>query len=126
MKTVVFFAVVLFPVFANAQDCLTCQVSMVRPASVFVEQKVQTVQYQPVIVETTQVVEYVPKALDIGCLSQAVSSFANCRSNGGRFLACAAEGFANYVSCSGVGGVRARARFRRTRRAARAQAYYAY
>ena len=120
MKVIfVLLAVLIFAPLVQAQQVVLCSN---QPASIFVEQKVQTVEYQPVIVERTQVVEYAPvryeQAIDIGCLAQAVGSFANCRAGGGKFLQCAAQGFSEYVSCAGL-GVRSRAQFRRARRQAR-------
>ena len=121
LRALVVLVLFCLPLLAEAQTvtCPTCfvkqKVVVVAPP-ITVEQKVMVTEYVPVQVEKTVAVTYVPQAIDIGCLATAVSAFANCRSNGGRFLTCAAEGFSNYVSCTGVGGVRARMQYRQARR----------
>ena len=128
---------VSFPLLAEAQtircpNCYVAKAVVAVPDTLVVQKKVQVTEYVPVVTEKTVDVLYAPvatpvvvaspQAIDIACLSRAVSTFATCRANGGRWLQCGAEGFAEYVNCSGMGGVRGR--YRRARRQARGTVYF--
>ena len=65
----------LLPAITQAQT-FRCANNLVRP-SIFVEETVQHIEYQPVVVERTQVVEYVP-AFSVDCALKIAEDYMAC------------------------------------------------
>ena len=65
----------LLPAITQAQT-FRCANNLVRP-SIFVEETVQHIEYQPVVVERTQVVEYVP-AFSVDCALSIAQDYMAC------------------------------------------------
>ena len=63
------------PAISQAQT-FRCASNLVRP-SIFVEETVQHIEYQPVIVERTQVVEYAP-VFDVDCALKIAEDYMAC------------------------------------------------
>jgi len=67
----------LLPAISQAQT-FRCANNLVRP-SIFVEQTVQHIEYQPVVVERTQVVEYAPvEVFDVQCALKIAEDYMAC------------------------------------------------
>ena len=57
--------------------------------------------------------------INLGCIVVGVSAFSSCRDQGGRFIGCLAEGFGEYLNCTGQARIRRRTARMNRRRLAR-------